>query len=57
MITSVFVTQARNRAGEAGGQPGLASLERRIEELTEEVRGLRRDARGEETGSSPGREE
>lgn len=56
-ITSVFVTAARHRAGEAGGQSGLAALERRIEELTEEVRGLRRDARGEGSGSPPGREE
>jgi voltage-gated potassium channel len=53
-ITSVFVTAARHRTGE---EPGLAALERRIEELTEEVRGLRRDARGEGTGSPPGREE
>jgi len=53
-ITSVFVTAARQRTGEAGGHPDLAALERKIEDLTEEVRGLRRDARGEGTSSPPG---
>lgn len=53
-ITSVFITAARRLPSDPGGQPGiLEDLERQIEELTEEVRALRREAAGGEASPPP----